>query len=244
MRLPILLLAIAQLSSAAIISSANCSISAFNTPTQSSTGTTSCSVTGGGQPPSQANASVNLVGDFGIHVVLLARTSTDIVDGQLKTFLAVSSLNVARTEMITTTGPIRSGLVALLLQPMISLGSDTLPTSGTDARFDQYSASYSRAGGLTCSPGGIPPFCFQGVLMPITLGQSIEVRTAAALVAADPLGIAEGTVNLSFQLFESDGVTPVEWALVQDVPEPATLLLTAAALGALVVRRAKRPSRM
>lgn len=83
--------------------------------------------------------------------------------------------------------------------------------------------------------------CFNNCLEPFTLGEAFNVSMMLTSgITEGDIGGADATGSLTFSLFESDGTTPV---LVQEAPEPTSVMLTGLGLIALLFGRGRtKPS--
>jgi MYXO-CTERM domain-containing protein len=126
----------------------------------------------------------------------------------------------------TSAGPVRTGIIQL------SLSSG----SGHSAYAD--SAAWVQVGSYYC----IECFGLTGSY-PFTLGVpfGISISDTVRAVSVDFFdGYSFASSNISFSLFEADGVTPVLIEQTEPTPEPGTLGLALAGIGLLLWRRRSR----
>ena len=181
-------------------------------------------------------ASTN--GEFGVSANLT------ISSGPNDSFFVQRDVFISLARTITTTGPVRSGLVLLQLSVLAFINGAGSDTALSSAQFGPYQASESWTPHvLLCSPE-LAADCPQTYLLPIILGAPLEVTTLGSIHfsgfvgdGATVLGIANSDVH--FTLYEADGVTPVPYTLD---PEPKPVLLLAAGAVLLALRQ-NRPSR-
>lgn len=150
--------------------------------------------------------------------------------------------SVALDYLFTTAGPVRPGFIQLNQSGVSSVGF----VQGPDRPGEHANISVGPLS-QTCSAGSDPFASCNGSLiipfmrflptttLPFTLGGNFlfhEDATISALSFPDIFENGSILTNFTFTLFEADGVTPVQIAVV--TPEPASLALWACGLFALL----------
>jgi hypothetical protein len=159
-----------------------------------------------------------------------------------------AAISLALDLTFTTAGPPRAGYIQSSQRASLGVNS----SNGGDRPDSQTAGIAVGPLSLTCpgSPGtdvingcGGSLQAFPGQLVPFSLGENFLFHEEAGMLTATdarPSAIEDGTigVNFTFRLFEADGVTPVQIALV--TPEPGSLALWAFGLSASLAFRRKQ----
>jgi len=146
-----------------------------------------------------------------------------------------ASASVSDTQMLATTGSVRSGL----LEYQGSLRSTDFFRMGIGA-FSGFALGPIEFGP---GPGPIGFIPIRPMIVPWTLGMPFTLNSYSHSegfqVGVDEPGSTFSDLSLQFRFFESDGTTPVP---VIPVPEPSSMLAYAVALaiGAMTVKRTQR----
>ena len=139
-----------------------------------------------------------------------------------------SSASSSITLDLLTSGPARSGFV-LVSGSYVASSGPGLTSSGTGYTIDSLHLSCGSSGGHS----GQSSLCFYDpTAQSITLGTGFDFVGDSEAIAGTDLsqGAALGALNLTFQFFEADSVTPVNPLVAS--PEPGTWVMLTLGLAA------------
>jgi hypothetical protein len=214
----------------------SCEVGDGTGPGQSVSGPNPCSLTGTGSEGLESQATAQFVRtpvlpldnfqsttSFSASVAASAYALCGFTQ-TMDCLISGASATITWETFATTAGPERLGYIDLSFVGSFDYPGEELAFGGNNEQVGQYGASENEAG--------------NSIMLPFTLGVPFEMMLSIGINAAtaepDPMGIISSGADLSFQLFEADGVTPVE---ISAVPEPGTPILVASGLIFWVVRK-------
>ena len=245
LRLSAVLSVLSMAAHAAIITAANCSAS-FGISTATQTSPSSCSVAadnGVAFPLVFANASIGgtqTISPANASIAFSFSTSTTASVGSGYS----NDANVSASDNLTlyTKGPVRPG-EAVVMESFSILGIVSSLTASLTLGSLTANCTQSAPASPSCS-GSLGPSSGNGTFtIPFTLGQpfalDVSLFNDSSGGGSTPHFSTSGDVNLSVQLFESNGTTPVQIL----TPEPATLGFLTMGLVSLAAIRRRRNNR-